>query len=142
MKRLTLMFSFLLALGLVTANAQSDVKAKKSCAKTCASAAKTQDAGDASAMAAAKLAAEDASIEKQVCEKSGSVSYVRLVKDAEGATSKQDVSYDAAKGQFVSLKEGKKACCAGGDKPSCCSKGKAVEGASKTRVKDTKKSSS
>jgi hypothetical protein len=141
MKQITLMFTFVLAIGLVSATAQSDAPAKKSCAKKCMSVAKTQDASDAGSMAAATLAAQDASIEKQVCEETGKVSYVRLVSDEDGAMVKQSVRYDSEKGEFVDAEAKKKACCAGDAKPACCSKGKGAKADAKCAGKDTKKSS-
>lgn len=141
MKQITLMFTFVLALGLVSATAQSNAPAKKSCAKKCMGVAKTQDAGDAGAMAAATLAAQDASIEKQVCEESGKVSYVRLVTDENGAVAKEAVHYDVDKGEFVESAPTKKACCAGDAKPSCCSKGSASKAGCSSKGKASKKSS-
>jgi hypothetical protein len=144
MKQITLMFTFVLALGLVSATAQSDAPAKKSCAKPCMGVAKTQDAGDAGdagAMAAATLAAQDASIEKQVCEESGKVSYVRLVTDENGAVAKKAVHYDVDKGEFVESAAAKKACCAGDAKQSCCSKGSASKAGCSSKEKASKKSS-
>ncbi len=141
MKQITLMFTFVLALGLVSATAQSDAPAKKSCAKTCMGVAKTQDAGDSGAMAAATLAAQDASIEKQVCQETGKVSYVRLVTDENGAVAKKSVSYDVDKGEFVDVAPAKKACCAGDTKKSCCSKGSASKDGCSSKEKASKKSS-
>ncbi len=66
----------------------STVSGKKSCAKTCAS----------------KLAANDASIEKKVCEKSGKVSYMRKATcEKSGKTSFTPVQYDAGSKKFVNV---------------------------------------
>gem|GEM_PF-753606 len=77
----------------------STVSGKKSCAKTCAS----------------KLAANDASIEKRVCEKSGKVSYMRKATCAKsGKTSLTPVQYDAGSKKFVNVAPAADAMTVGG----------------------------
>ena len=129
MKKLTLMFSLVLAFGLANVQAQSSSKAdcSKECAKACTSAS---TASKADMKAAAKLAKKDDTIEKKVCEDSGTVSYVRMVKNDDGEASAVPVRYDSAKGQFVGMSAEGKAKCS--TSSSCCKK---------TAAKDTKKAS-
>ena len=133
MKKFTLMLSMLLVFGLANIHAQSDKPAcAKSCAKACTKTVKAD--GEASAdlaMAAAKLAASDETIDEKVCPVTGKVSYVRVYKNDAGEASVQDVQYDAAKGEFVKMTSGDKACCS--STKACCSGSKAKA--------DTKKSS-
>jgi len=101
-------------------------QAQKACAKKskacCASKmAKAQENADISmdAVAVAKAAALDDSIERKVCDKSGKVSYhQKAVCPASGKVSMKEVQYDAATAKFVNIspsdmteaKMGKKAC--------------------------------
>ncbi len=134
MKKLTLLFAFTLALGISCAYAQS-------CAKTCTKKAEKQTTTiDAeTAEAASKLASLDESIDEKVCPVSGKVSYVRTVKNDEGAVSYVDVEYDAAKAQFVNVspKDMEKNCSAD-KKAGCCASGAKGE-MSKEKSKAKKK---
>ena len=107
MKKLLLMCVVMLGfVGLSQAQTKACSKAeKKACAKTCAKTAK----------AAAKLASLEDDIEQKICEKSGSVSYVRKnTCETSGKVSYQTVEYDATLGKFVNvapaMKEELKAC--------------------------------
>ena len=127
MKKFFLLFAFF---GLVSlaANAQE---------KTCpyAAKAKTEKAA-ATATAAAKLASMDASIEKRVCEKSGTVSYVRKsICEKSGTVSFTNVVYSPETAKFVNAspskmakkacsKAEKAACSKSTSKKACCSKSK------------------
>lgn len=125
MKRLFLLFAFFGALSLGAAQAQS-------CCASKAGAAKTASTCSTSTEAAAKAASLDASIEKRVCEKSGSVSYVRKVSE-NGATTYQDVNYDAATGKFINVapaaNAGKAGCSPAASAASCGSGAKTTGGA-------------
>lgn len=150
MKQLVLLFAFVLTAGMVSAQ---DAGVKKSCAKSCAktcskskaSASLDSETKVASALAAADLVAEkDGSIEKKVCDMTGSVSYYKKsVCEKSGSVKMTEVEFDADKNSFVNVspkemmaeKEGtavkaasksadaspKKKCCAG--KKSCKKKG-------------------
>ena len=134
MKKLTLLFAFALALGISGTYAQS-------CAKTCTKKAEKQASSiDAeTAEAAAKLASLDESIDQKVCPVSGKVSYVRTVKNDEGATSFVDVEYDAAKSQFVNVSpKDMEKCCSAEKKAGCCATGEKAE-KSKEKTKAKKK---
>jgi hypothetical protein len=107
MKKLLLMCVVMLGfVGLSQAQTKACSKAdKKACAKACAKTSK----------AAAKLASLDDSIEQKVCEKSGSVSYVRKsVCETSGNVSYESVEYDSMLGKFVNVSPAmeKKACTA------------------------------
>ncbi|MEZ4948508.1 MAG: hypothetical protein R2879_14395 [Saprospiraceae bacterium] len=109
--------------------------------------------------AAAKLASMDETIERRVCEKSGTVSYWKKETCAKsGNVSFSEVSYDSANGQFVNVSpsevHGKatngKSCCAGksaGSKASCSGAEKAsaskasCSGAAKAGCCSSKKAS-
>ena len=86
MKKAILFFSFLFAVGIATANAQS-----------CQSAAATKSC---CANKAAKAAAADATIEKRQAE-DGTVSYVRKETDAQGNVKFVSVQYDEGASTFV-----------------------------------------
>jgi len=111
MKKILFFFSFFMLVGL-SANAQcskSTASGKKaSCAKACA-AKKTAQAESttkvASAIAEAEVAAEsDESIEKRVCEKSGSVSfYQKSVCEKSGKVSWNQVEYNSDSQSFTQV---------------------------------------
>ena len=89
----------------------STVSGKKSCAASCAS----------------KLAANDASIEKQVCEKSGKVSYVRKATcEKSGKTSLMPVQYDAASKKFVNVSPAADVQLVSGGEKKMCAKSAAA----------------
>ena len=131
MKKLFLLFAFLGCIS-ITSNAQTCPHAAAA-AKT----ASTQKA-DANALAAAKLADSDSSIQAKVCSHSGTVSYTKIYKLESGETLSTPVKYDATSNSFVRIekenaeggKNAKKSCsekeaksCSKGAKgKSCCSK--------------------
>ena len=135
MKKVLFLLGIGLVFGLGSLNAQC-AKSKGACCKSKGTAS-TEIAPvgivSTSAVSAAALvaAANDATIEKRVCEHSGNVSFHKKSVDAAtGAVSYSEVVYDNAKAQFVSLasesdvKVGdKKAGCASGTGKSCCKKG-------------------
>lgn len=121
-----------------TATAQCNKSAKKAC---CASKGSSASVSDEDAKAIL-VAMEDQGVEKQVCEKSGKVSYFMKSDEASEANAEaamQEVAFDNTLGKFVNVAP-KKACCAKGsaeakackDKESstgkaCCSKSKSTE---------------
>ena len=135
MKKLVLFFGLSMLFVSANAIAQSCSHGSKSAeAKSCVKPSE----------AAMKAASMDASIETKVCEKSGSVCFLKKSTDASGNVSKSEVRYDEASAQFVALsteadasaKSGKscsssKACCSKGAKAGkacCASKGTASTG--------------
>lgn len=136
--------AFLMALMIAGAQAQSSGAAKACCSKggsanaaACESKVASVSATDqeAYAMAAAKLASTDASIETRTSATDGQVSYVRKTSQPDGSVSFVDVTYDATTQSFVektieakpTSAKAAKACCAGktGGSKSCCSGAKA-----------------
>jgi len=98
MKKFLLFFAVFGLLSLTNATAQ----------KTCTAAKSAKNEKVCTKTAAAKLASMDASIEKRVCEKSGSVSYVRKnVCSASGNVSFKNVEYCSKSGQFVNISPSK-----------------------------------
>ncbi|MBK8449245.1 MAG: hypothetical protein WAR77_02660 [Saprospiraceae bacterium] len=111
-------------------------------AQTCAHGTKSADAKSCvkPTEAALKAAKMDASIETKVCEKSGSVCFIRKSVGADGASTSTEVKYDEATASFVNIPAGSgsgngkscsssKACCAKGSasgKACCKSKGTAA----------------
>ncbi len=122
MKKFILFFAVACLVSVTTANAQ----------KTCSMAKKAGNEKVCTKTAAAKLASLDTSIEKRVCEKSGSVSYVKKnVCAVSGTVSFQDVEYCSKSAKFVNVSPSKgatKASCTKG-KASCTKKGAAASGA-------------
>jgi len=144
MKQLLLLFAFVLSAGMATAQ---DSGAKKSCSKTCAkakaSASTDSQTKVASALSAADIVADkDESIEKKVCDVTGSVAYFqKSVCEKSGSVKMTEVQFDEKANSFVNVspkdvmsveaegtavkaasvssdvKSTKKACCAG--KKSC-----------------------
>lgn len=144
MKQLLLLCAFVLTAGMATAQ---DSGAKKSCAKTCAktctkskaSASVDSETKVASALSAADIVADqDESIQKKVCDITGSVAYFqKSVCEKSGSVKMTEVTFDETANAFVNVsprdvmsaeKEGtavkaasvssdakskKKACCAG-----------------------------
>ncbi len=110
MKKFLLFFALLGFVSVSTVSAQKSCTAKKMAGeKVCTKSA------------AAKLASIDNSIESRVCEKSGSVSYVRKdVCSASGKVSFQDVEFCSKSGKFVNLSPSK------GMTKKACTKGKAA----------------
>ncbi len=110
MKKILFLFAFVMFAGLVSAQ---DTAAKKSCAKTCAKTCASKKASAsvdgetkvASAETAAELAAaEDESIERKVCDVSGSISYYRKSTcSVSGATKMTEVQYDGETKSFVNV---------------------------------------
>lgn len=102
-------------------------------AQTCSHGSKTVEAKSCvkPSEAALKAASLDASIETKVCEKSGSVCFLKKTTDAQGNVSKSEVKYDEATAQFVSIpeneatagSEGKVKSCS--KSKACCAKGSA-----------------
>lgn len=145
MKRLVLLFALLGFVAASSVQAQNCSHAKKTAT---AAAVSDDDSG------AAKAALLDNSIERQVCEKSGKVSYYRKdVCEKSGKVSLTEVQYDTPSGKFVNVSpsekascnkggatkvglDGKKgACCASGaKKDACCAK----KGASSANVQSEK----
>lgn len=123
MKKILIAFSFLMTVGLVSANAQcakstSATSGKSCCAKKSASVDTKAPSDEAMAVAASldptieKVKAEDGTFSyqrKSVCEHSGSVSYA-------------PVRYDEASAKFVSLTEGEGKSCAGKATGKACAK--------------------
>lgn len=145
MKKILFLFAFVLSASLVSAQSTD---AKKSCSKTCAKTCASKKASSASidgetkvasAESAAELAAaNDESIERKVCDVTGSVSYYRKTTcEHSGAVKMTEVEYDETAGSFVNaspkdvMSEGEakavktsdkavKACCAKGEEKACC----------------------
>ncbi len=122
MKKLFFLFAFVGLFGFTSVNAQcthGQAKATKTAALQ----------NNAAAMAAAKFAANDETIESRTCSKSGRVSYYKKSVGEGGEVSYAPVSFDMAKKAFVmadatasaGCSKGAKACCKGGAKS--CSKG-------------------
>lgn len=123
MKKMIL-FVFLLSASFVAVQAQSDCASKK--ASSAAVSVNTE--------AADLAAANDASIDRRECEKSGSVSYFKKnACENSGKVSFSQVNYDNAAAQWVNVAPSdvaaEKAACASkasaGGKACCSSKGKA-----------------
>jgi hypothetical protein len=97
-------------------------------AQTCSHGAKTAEAKHCvkPSEAALKAASMDAGIETKVCEKTGSVCFLRKTTSADGTVSTAEVKYDEASASFVSITEGDaktgKACSSS---KKCCAKGSA-----------------
>ena len=150
MKQLTVLFALLLGIGITSIQAQNCQKTSSSCCKKSASVASAGDTQKAGSMeAAAKLASLDDAIETRTCEKSGSVSYVRKVVQAEtGDVTFADVTYDADLGQFVNVsptmakgcgtKTAGSSCCAG--KKSAVGQSEEGKNNAKEQVKEVKSS--
>ncbi len=124
MKKAIFFFAFFLAVGMVSADAQSCSSAATAGKSCCAN-------------KAAKAASADASIEKRLAD-DGSISYVRKEADAQGSVKFVSVQYDEAAGAFVnvapktaaaSATEGMvKKSCSAGEKKACCVGGAAAAG--------------
>jgi hypothetical protein len=143
MKKLFLLFALVSFAALGTIHAQCHGKK---------SASTTEVQSDE---AAAKLASMDETIERRVCEKSGTVSYWKKETCAKsGNVSFAEVSYDSANGQFVNVSpsethgkaaSGKSCCagkasaskasCSGEKKAGCCSSKKASSASTQTSEK-------
>ena len=150
MKKLFVLFAFM---GLVS----FAVNAQTCCAKKSASTTSVE-----SNDVIVKAASLDASVEQRVCEKSGSVSFVRKnVCEKSGKVSYVDVQYDAATQKFVNVSPSdnahattsskvkkvaattKKDCSAAekagcsktASSKSCCSKGKSASATATSKVK-------
>ena len=122
MKKVFFLLSFVFALGMATANAQS-----------CQSSASASAAKSCCASKVAKAAAADPNIEKRTAD-DGTVSYVRKETDTQGNVRFASVQYDETSNAFVNvapkaLSAGDKAgmtkktaaCAAGsGEKAGCC----------------------
>ncbi|MDX1406742.1 MAG: hypothetical protein R3330_01380 [Saprospiraceae bacterium] len=132
MKKITLLFVALMALGFTGLQAQSCAKKAAACASKTSVAAKSCHGANA---AAVQLASLDESIETQTCKESGKVSFVR--KEACPVTGKvtfTSVNYDAELGKFVNVSPSEaKACCDKDKATGCCSG--AAKGASASAVK-------
>jgi len=110
MKQLLLLCAFVLTAGIATAQ---DAGAKKSCSKTCAkkctnakaSASTDSETKVASALSAADIAAEqDESIQKKVCDITGSVAYFqKSVCAKSGSVKMTEVHYDETANSFVNV---------------------------------------
>ena len=137
MKHLVLIFSFLMV-GAFSANAQACSKAAEG--KACCASKKSASLSmtDAETLAAAELAASvDASIKKNVCEKSGSVSWTqKTVCEKSGSVSWEPVQYDAATQKFTKVGSVSMEKNADGTKTKACSGAK--EGASCSKSADKK----
>ena len=112
MKQLLLLFAFVLSAGMVSAQdtaKKSCSKSSKACAKTCAkgksSASVDGDTKVASALSAADLVAEkDESIEKRVCDITGSVAYFQKATcEKSGKVTMTEVEFDEAQNVFVNV---------------------------------------
>lgn len=127
MKKFFLLFALLGFVSVSTVSAQK---------KTCTAAKAVKGEKVCTKTAAAKLASLEADIEKRVCEKSGSVSYVRKsVCSASGKVSFQDVEFCSKSSKFVNVSPSK-----GGTKASCtkpCTKGSAKASAMKVSQNET-----
>ena len=109
MKKVFLLFAFFGALCLTT------VEAQKSCSK-----AMSAKNGKTCCVVAAKAASLDNSIEKRVCSKSGTVSYVKKnVCSVSGKVSYADVEYCIKSSKFVNVSPS-------AAKTKTCTKGKAA----------------
>ena len=143
MKQLTVVFALLLGFGMMSSvQAQSCQKSASACCKKSASTASADKAmAPGTVEAAAKLASLDASIETRTCDKSGSVSYVRKVKDeTTGAVTYADVAYDQELGQFVNVSpKTAKACCAKAVSSGCCAGKKSSVAETRTEEQDAAK---
>ena len=135
MKKMTLFFALMLAVGMTGLQAQACSKSKAACAKSTTASAKSCHGTNA---AAAKLASMDDSIEERVCPNSGNVSYVRKeVSEQSGEVSFASVNYDTELGKFVNqAPSDKKACCDKDKATGCCSKGVTATEASSKKACD------
>jgi hypothetical protein len=131
MKQLLLLCAFVLTAGIATAQ---DAGAKKSCSKTCAktcekskaSASTDSQTKVASALSAADIVAEqDESIQKKVCDITGSVAYFqKSVCEKSGSVKMTEVHFDEAANSFVNVPQG--------EMMSAGKEGTAVKAASKS----------
>ncbi len=151
MKKVLFLFAFVLSAGLITAQ---DAAVKKSCSKTCAKACEAKKASAsvdtetkvASAETAAVIAAaEEAGIERKVCDVTGNVSYYKKTTcEHSGSVKMTEVKYDNSSNAFVNvspmdhMNEGEakvvktsektsakaKTCSKSGEKACCASKKK------------------
>lgn len=120
MKKFTLMFVALMALGFTGLQAQNCAQKKAACASKASVAAKSCHGSNA---AAVQLASLDESIETRTCKESGKVSFVRKEAcPASGKVTFTSVNYDAELGKFVNQAPGDaKACCDKDKATGCCS---------------------
>ncbi|NNE28401.1 MAG: hypothetical protein HKN16_02115 [Saprospiraceae bacterium] len=144
MKKVLLMFA---CLGVFAFGAQAQ---KASCTKSkasCVKSAKVTGTASIDDAVVAKAASLDETVERRVCEKSGSVSYFQnSTCPVSGKVTAKEVSYNTATGKFVNVSpeamsksekkacsakgaakkvSGKsaKACCSGAEAKACCAKG-------------------
>lgn len=112
MKQIFILCLFFLSAGVMSAQDAPVKKAcasKKSCAKVCtkgkASASVDAETKVASALSAADaVAAEDESIQKKVCDLSGSISYFRKsVCEKSGSVKMTEVQFDEVQNAFVNV---------------------------------------
>ena len=162
MKKLILIAGLFCFVGGMSLNAQCS----KTCTKKVGSSTSMADesTNEATAVMVANMAEADPSIERKVCEYSGSVSYYKKKQcEVSGKTSFTEVNYDAALGQFVNISPSesgaelkrvhskpakvkeiinadgsanKKACCSTGCAKDCC-KDKKSSNSSEAKVVKT-----
>ena len=138
MKKFLLSLAVFAFVGTASISAQDVQPVKKSCTKTAAVTGKKA----CSASAAAKLAANDASIEAKTCAKSGTTSYVRKSTcAASGKTSFTNVKYCSTSGKFVNVSPSNNAKVAA-DKPACTGKAKATSTSAKKSCSGSAKATS
>ena len=99
-------------------------------AQTCSHGSKTAQANNClkPSEAALKAASLDPSIETKTCKETKGICFVKKTTDAQGMVSTEQVRFDEATAQFVSITEattGKactpsKSCCAKGSAKACC----------------------
>lgn len=110
---------FVLGLGLFAFTgsgiAQNCSHASKASAKTCVKPSEE----------ALKAASMDASIETKVCEKSGTVCFLKKSTDAEGNSASTEVKYDEATASFVSIASSDASIGEDANAAKSCSKSKA-----------------
>ncbi|MBK8955180.1 MAG: hypothetical protein IPM34_06440 [Saprospiraceae bacterium] len=131
MKKLVLFVAFGLFLSAQSAVAQCSHAAKSAEAKQCVKPSE----------AALKAASLDASIETKVCEKSGSVCFMKKTTAEDGTSTSTEVRFDEATAQFVAIpaadasmdaSTAKKSCA-----KACCAKGKSGKACCASKAKGT-----
>lgn len=148
MKKTLLLFAFL---GMFSFMAQAQKACAKSCAKKCSKTSMTANTNTVNDDVVAKAASLDQNIERRQCADTGAVCYYRKdVCEKSGKVSFAEVNFDAATSKFVNIspakggetmnmaKEGqmtsKGKACSPSAKAGCCSK-KAGKAAVKTEAK-------
>ena len=119
MKKIFVLFTFMSLVSLAV-NAQNCPHAKSGTASI-------SQEDDNYAKTVATAAAEDESIKREVCSKSGTVSYSRkVVNESTDNVTYSAVKYDASTKKFVNVSpsDSKKAGCCSGGAPKSCSKAK------------------